>query len=93
MMRQLLLVGLPLLLPFFAYGVYLALVRRKARLAGEGKLPAWQNAPWHLILIFGVLLVLGALIYYREISGVPPGVRIEKSRVIDGEMRPARRVE
>jgi hypothetical protein len=93
MMRTLLLVILPVALPFLAYGVYLALVRRKVRLASEGKLPSWQNGPWHLILILGVVLVLAALLYYREISGVPPGVRIEKSRVIDGEMRPARRVE
>ncbi len=93
MMRTLLLVVLPLALPFLAYGVYLALVRHKTRLAGEGKLPAWQNAPWHLILILGVLLVLGGLLYYRETTGVPPGVRIEKSRVIDGEVRPAQRIE
>ena len=93
MMRQLLLVGLPLLLPFFAYGVYLALVRRKARLAGEGKLPAWQNGPWHLIVVLGVLLMFVGLLYYRQSTGVPPGVRIEKSRVIDGEMMPAQRVE
>jgi O-antigen/teichoic acid export membrane protein len=92
-MRTLLLVFLPLALPFLAYGVYLALVRRKARLASEGNLPSWQNAPWHLILILGVVLVLAGLLYYREISGVPPGVRIEKSRVIDGEMKPAQPVE
>ncbi len=93
MSRTLLMVLLPLALPFLAYGVYLALVRRKARLASEGKLPSWQDAPWHLILILGVLLVLGGLLYYRESTGVPSGVKIEKSRMIDGEMRPARRVE
>jgi hypothetical protein len=93
MIRGALLVLLPLALPFLAYGVYLALARRKARLAGEGKLPAWQNAPWHLIVILGVLLMLVGLMYYRETTGVPPGVKIEKSRVIDGEMKPAQRIE
>jgi hypothetical protein len=93
MIRTLLMVLLPLSLPFLIYGVYLALVRRKARLAGEGKLPRWQNAPWHLILFLGALLVLGGLLYYRETTGIPPGVKIEKSRVIDGEVRPARPIE
>ena len=93
MIRTLLMVILPLALPFLAYGVYLALVRRKARLASEGTLPSWQQAPWYLILILGVLLVLAGLLYYRETTGVPTGVKIEKSRVIDGEMRPAQRVE
>ncbi len=89
MLRKLLTIVLPLVLPFLVYAIYLALARRKARLAGEGNLPRWQEAPWALIFIAGTALMIAALVFWRMNIGVEPGVQLEPPRLIDGEVVPS----
>ena len=93
MLRFLLTVLLPLLLPLMVYTAYMVLAQRKARLAGAGQLPRWQSAPWGLITISGLVLMLLSLGYWRFTSGVEPGVKVEPPRLEDGKVVPSRPVE
>ncbi len=92
MLRFLLTVVLPLLLPLFVYAGYLVLAQRKARLAGEGRLPRWQTAPWGVITLSGLVLMLISLGYWRFTSGVVPGVKVEPPHLEDGKVVPSRPV-
>ena len=80
-MRKFLLIVLPIILPFLIYGLYLALARRRARLAGEGDLPGWQNAPWTWIIAASVLLLMASLIAVRELTGFEAGTVLEPTRL------------
>lgn len=80
-MRKFFLVILPIILPFLLYAFYLTMARRRARLAGEGNLPRWQNAPWTWIIAASVLLLAASLIAYREMSGFLPGTVLEPPTV------------
>lgn len=93
MMRFLLTVVLPLLAPLIVYTGYLVLAQRKARLAGAGQLPRWQAAPWGVITMSGLVLMLISLGYWRFSSGVAPGVKLERPHLEDGEVVPSRPVE
>jgi hypothetical protein len=92
-MRVLLFLVLSITLPLLAYSAYLALARRKAHLAGEGRLPRWQQAPWGAILMSSLVLMMGFLVYWRFTSGVAPGVKLEPPRLEDGKVVPSRPVE
>lgn len=95
MIRKLLTVVLPLVLPFLIYGLYLVLAQRKARLAGEGKLPRWQDAPWTWILVAGAVLLAVSLIAFRLTEGVPAGTagtKVEPPR-FEYESKPGLPVE
>ncbi len=89
MLRKLLTIVLPLVLPLLVYAIYLALARRKARLAGEGSLPRWQEAPWAAIFIASILLMIASLAVWRMNLGVDPGVKLVPPRVVDGEVVPS----
>ena len=94
MLRKLLLVVLPLVLPFLIYGLYVVIARYRARMAGAGApVPSWQDAPWGWIAGFGVLLMLVGLITMRVTTGIEPGRTIEPQRVIDGEVQPSRAID
>lgn len=89
MLKKLLTVVLPLLLPFLLYAVYMLLARRKATLAGEGRLPRWQEAPWTLIVVAGIGLMGAILVMARLMSGAEPGAEITPPRFVDGEVVPS----
>jgi len=93
MMRFLLTVLLPLLVPLMIYAAYLVLAQRKARLAGEGRLPRWQTAPWGVITVSALVLMLISLGYWRFTSGVAPGVKLEPPRLKDGRIVPSHPIE
>jgi len=93
MMRFLLTVILPLLSPLIVYAAYLVLAQRKVRLAGEGRLPRWQTAPWGVITMSGLVLMLISLGYWRISRGVAPGVELEPPHLEDGMVVPSRPVE
>ena len=93
MLRKLLLVALPLVLPFLAYALYLAIARRRAQKAGEGPVPRWQQAPWTWIALATVLLMAASLVTFGLRSGVEPGTQIEPPRFLDGDIVPSRPVE
>ena len=84
-MRKFLTIVLPLILPFLIYALYLTMARRRARLAGEGDLPRWQNAPWTWIIAAGVLLMMASLIAFRELSSVPAGTVLEPPRLEESQ--------
>jgi hypothetical protein len=65
MIRKLLTVVLPFLLPFIIYGFYLAIQKRKARKAGNAPHGGWSEAPWGVILMAAVVLVAISLVTYR----------------------------
>lgn len=89
MVRALLTVILPVIVPVLVYGVYMMLARRNARLASEGRLPRWQTAPWGLILTASVLLMMASLAYWGMSSGVAPGVKVKPPSLQDGEVVPS----
>ncbi len=93
MLRKLLMVALPLLLPFVAYFIYAAIARRRAQRAGDRPVPRWQQAPWTWIALAGVLLMAASLVTFGLGSGVEPGTRIEPPRLVDGKIVPSRSVE
>ncbi len=93
MLRFLLTVVLPLFLPLVVYTAYLVLAQRKARLAGEGRLPRWQTAPWGAITMSGLVLMLISLGYLRFSSGVAPGVKVTPPHLEDGKVVPSRPIE
>ena len=93
MIRELLSVVLPFLLPFIVYGAYLAMLRRQARLAGEGDMPRWQEGPWLWVMLSGVVLMIAVLVTIRLMSGVEPGTKLAPPRMIDGHIEPSHPVE
>ncbi len=93
MLRKLLMVALPLLLPFLGYALYLEIARRRAQKAGEAPVPRWQQAPWTWIALAGVLLMAASLATFGLRSGVEPGTQIEPPRLVDGDIVPSRPVE
>lgn len=90
MLRKLLLYVLPFLLPLVAYGIWLAFARRKARLAGSGALPGWQEAPWTWLLIAGFGLLILGFASLALFGNDTPGGRYVPPQVIDGEIVPGR---
>ncbi len=93
MLRTLLTVFLPLLLPLAAYIVYVAYLRRRAEVTGRNDPPPWQQGPWPWLLVGGAVLAVAALVALRVSSGVPPGTKLEAPRLEDGVIVPSHVVE
>ena len=55
--------------------------------------PRWANAPWTLILVSGVLLMVAALIAFAELTSYDPGTRLAPPRVVDGEVVPSHPID
>ena len=87
-MKKFFMVILPLILPFLLYALYVTMARRRARLAGEGNLPRWQDAPWHWIVAASVLLLVASLIVYREMTVFEAGTVLEPTRLEQPESPP-----
>lgn len=66
MLRKLLTIVLPMLLPFVVWAVYVWAARWKAaRQEGGEKLPSWAEPPWGWLILAGALLVTASLIAAR----------------------------
>ena len=76
MLRKLLLIGLPIAAPLLVYWIYMLLARRKARLAGQGKLPGWQDAPWTYIVGAICVLLIGGLILFGSTRSYEAGTSL-----------------
>ena len=87
MLRKLLTIALPLLLPFLLYWAYLSLARRRTGVAGVP--PRWQEAPWIWIGAAGVALMIASLAVFGMSGGVKPGTRLVPPTLIDGEIVPS----
>ncbi len=90
MKRILLHYVLPLALPFVAYAVWVALERWRARTAGAGAGPAWREAPWHWLLMAGVVLVGLSFVVLGFLGGAPPGSKYVPPHMEGGELVPGR---
>ena len=86
MIKTLLTIILPLVLPVVVYGIYLQLARRKARLKQEGRLPAWQDAPWSMIVLSGCLLLGATLLTVRFMDEDTIDGTYQPPRIVDGQI-------
>lgn len=76
--------------PPAAYGAWLALARRKARLAGTGALPRFKEAPWTWLLTAGLSPLALGFAFLARIGDHEPGARHVPARMIDGDIVPGR---
>ncbi|MEJ0067537.1 MAG: hypothetical protein WDO24_00900 [Pseudomonadota bacterium] len=88
-MRQLMLFGLPFLVPLALYVVWYARATRAAQAAGHAA-PKLGDVPWPWLVGIAMLLLLGALGAYTTMGGGAPGGHYEPSRLIDGQIQPGR---
>ncbi len=87
MMRYL----LPVILvaaPLIAYIVWYRLAAESARRKAEGTLPGWRDAPWGLIVLGTLALVILVLVTFGLVGPDPSGeyipARLEDGVVIPG---------
>lgn len=90
MLRKLLMVVLPIVLPFLVYWVMLKIAQRRR---ADGEVPGWEKTPWFLLSLCAVVLLVGSLIWFRLHSGVPRGVDLLPPRLENGQVIPSRPVE
>ncbi|MFM7347814.1 MAG: DUF6111 family protein [Tagaea sp.] len=96
MTRILLQIVLPLLLPFIAYGVWLAIERRRAEKLGKGEVPGWSEAPVVWLGAAGLALAgiatAGFLLLQDgdKASGVYVPPHLENGRIVPGHIEPRR---
>ncbi|MGH6946922.1 MAG: DUF6111 family protein [Kiloniellales bacterium] len=87
MLRILLTVVLPVLLPLAAFALYLLYARRRASAEGEPP-PGWAAAPWPWLGLVGLALVVVALLLVQN-GSVEPGVELVPPHVEDGRVVPS----
>ena len=85
MLRFLLEVALPFLAPFAIFLAYRLLVTRGG--------PLLERTPWAMLIAFGTLLAIFALVSLTYTEGYAPGgvyvpPHVENGRIIPGEVRP-----
>ena len=66
MLRKLLTVVLPLMLPTLIYMAYMMIDRRKAAASGGAAVSWWVGAPWAWLITGGVFLVAIVLVTVRR---------------------------
>ena len=93
MLRKLLTVALPLLLPFVLYWAYVSLGRRKTGTSGAGAASRQQDVPWIWIAGAGVVLMIASLAAFGLSGGVAPGTRMVPPTMIDGKIVPSHPVD
>jgi len=76
------------LLPFVLYGLWLAWARRRAATGGDPR--TWRNAPFGLLVVAGLVLVLLSFIAWRFVEPDNAGGTYEPARVEDGRLVPGR---
>jgi hypothetical protein len=84
MIRRILLSVALFLLPFAVYGLYWWLTGKEAR-----------RHPWSAMIIIGLVLVVGSLIWWALTQGDPPGgvyvpPHVEDGRIVPGHVEPPR---
>lgn len=91
MLRIFLTVILPLVLPTVGYALYVFVVERRRREAEEAHSPApwWATAPWHWLVLAGVVMMAVTLGSVALTGGVAPHTpytpaHLEDGRVIGG---------
>lgn len=96
MTRILLQIVLPLALPFIAYGVWLAIERRRVEKLGKGETPGWSEAPVVWLGAAGLALAAIATAGFLlsqggdKASGVYVPPHLENGRIVPGHIEPRR---
>lgn len=87
MLKKVLTIVLPILLPFLLYFAYAALAKRGA--GASGRMPSLSDSPWPWLGVSGVALMAAVLISYRFVFSDPggPGATVIPDRYIDGEIQ------
>lgn len=89
-MRQFLTIVLPIIVPIGAYWLYITLAGRKAEHEGTGdEAPGWGDAPWILMGLAGVILLIAILVAFRFQSAYDRDVILVPPQLIDGQIVPA----
>lgn len=87
MLKKVLTILLPIVLPFLLYFAYAALAKRGA--GASGRVPSLSDSPWPWLGMSGVALMAAALISYRFVFSNPggPDATVIPNRYIDGEIQ------
>jgi len=80
---------LPLLLPIAIYMGWLFYARKRAKALGTGN-PKARDAPWSIMLMSGLGVMILAMVILGVWSGEKPGGTYLPSHVEDGEIVPGR---
>ncbi|UEM22007.1 DUF6111 family protein [Skermanella mucosa] len=86
MLKKLLLVVLPLMLPTLIYMGYMLIERRKAVASGGTALPWWAGAPWTALVVGGVALAGLSLTTLALTGGSDTTATYHPARLIDGRV-------
>jgi ABC-type branched-subunit amino acid transport system permease subunit len=87
MIRIALSYGLPFLMPFGAYAVYVYLTRR-----AEAQGIQWQDAPWVWLVLSGLVLVIVTFVSMGLLTGADPSgtyvpPHTEGGRIVPAEVK------
>ncbi len=88
-MRMLMQIVLPLVLPIAIYLVWVAFLRRRARVTGSTDLPAFGQGPWVWLAAAGLVLVILGLVAFALLDTSFPAGEVLPPRFEDGELVPA----
>jgi hypothetical protein len=86
MLKKLLTVVLPLMLPTLIYMAYMMIDRRKAAASGGAAVPWWVGAPWTWLITSGVLLAAIVLVTVALTGGFDTSGTYHPARLIDGKV-------
>ena len=90
MIHKVLMILLPVALPFLIYWVGLNIARSRHAVGEE---PGWEKTPWFLLSLAAGMLLIASLLFWRSQSGLEPGVRMVPPSLVDGEVIPAHPAE
>ena len=86
MLKKLLMVVLPLMLPTLIYMAYMMIERRKAVASGGAAVPWWVEAPWAWLITGGVMLAAIVLVTVALTGGFDTSGTYRPARLIDGRV-------
>ena len=89
MVKKLLHLVVPIVLPFVLYGVYAWLTRRGVRAAGKAGGSTRAGVPWYWLGVSATGLLIVSLVALALLSGEDPGGTYLPPRMIDGAIAPA----
>lgn len=91
MIRKLLTIVLPFLVPFVVYMIYWWTMRRRQLMEAQGrKVSPWEDFPWIWLLSAGCVLAILTLGAVALLSGGDPFAEYQTPRFEDGRIVPGR---